>query len=291
LANIKKLLTRRWVVQSLAAILINPYYKGFVDGTIYRGRLKNACVPVLNCYSCPGAVGSCPVGALQAVAVSFSYSFSFYVAGFLGLVGITTGRLACGWVCPFGFMQDLLYRIPTPKFTLPRWMRGIKYFILVFAVLLLPALIADSFGAGVPYFCKWLCPAGTLEAAVPLYIIFPPVRTGAGLLFFWRMAWLFMILVFIILIRRGFCQALCPLGAIYSFFNGLSFYTLEVDPSRCKSCHACQSLCFAGIDVKNRPNHPECIRCLECIKKCPGGAISWNLAIKNVSRSPGGARL
>lgn len=267
-------MVRRTIFQSFCALLLNSYYKGFAEGSIYRGGLKQVCVPVLNCYSCPGAIGACPVGSLQAVASGFAFQFSFYVAGFLGMVGITAGRLLCGWVCPFGFIQDLLYRIPAPKFSLPGWMRWIKYAMLFLPVLALPALISDGLGLGVPYFCKWICPAGTLEAAVPLYILYPPVRSGLGYLFAWRVFLLLLFLVLVILVKRGFCQAFCPLGAFYSFFNPFSFYRLGVDRSRCTGCHTCKKSCFAGINVPENPNHPECIRCLDCVRNCPNGAIS-----------------
>jgi polyferredoxin len=228
-------------------------------------------------------VAACPVGSLQAVAASSTFQFSFYVAGFLGMAGITLGRFICGWICPFGLIQDLFYRIPSPKFLLPAWMRYIKYIMLFIPVLILPALLTDAFGLGVPYFCKWLCPAGTLEAAIPLYFSYEPIRPVLGKLFAWRLFWLFLVLIFIILIRRVFCQAFCPLGALYSFFNRYSIYSLNVDRNSCTGCNTCQRACFAGIPVSGQPNHPECIRCLDCIKSCPNRAISWHFgSIKKV---------
>ena len=57
----------RTVVQLCWMALTNGYAAGFAKGTIYKGELKRVCVPGLNCYSCPGALGSCPIGSLQAV--------------------------------------------------------------------------------------------------------------------------------------------------------------------------------------------------------------------------------
>lgn len=54
------------VVQLLSAVVINGYAIGFANGNIFTGKSKAFCVPVLNCYSCPGALGACPIGALQA---------------------------------------------------------------------------------------------------------------------------------------------------------------------------------------------------------------------------------
>jgi hypothetical protein len=94
-------------VQLGFTILTNSYAAGFVQGKIYAGPLKKFCVPGLSCYSCPGALGACPVGALQAVITSRQFDFSFYVAGFLVMVGALRGRFVCGWLCPFGWIQDL----------------------------------------------------------------------------------------------------------------------------------------------------------------------------------------
>jgi len=107
---------KRRLVQLFSAVLTNSYWPGFTTGKIYSGAIKNACVPGLNCYSCPGALGACPIGSLQAVAADRKYDFSFYIAGFLALTGLVLGRLVCGWLCPFGLIQELIYKIPSPKF-------------------------------------------------------------------------------------------------------------------------------------------------------------------------------
>jgi len=262
-----------------SAVTFNSYAEGFARGTIYRGNLKQACVPVLNCYSCPGAIGSCPVGSLQAVASGTAFQFSFYVAGFLALIGVFTGRMACGWLCPFGLIQELLHRIPSPKFFLPDWARYIKYFTLVVFVLMLPALAKDAFGLGVPYFCKWLCPAGTLEAAIPLAIVNADIRGSLGALFNWRLTWLLFFLAFCVLVHRAFCTILCPLGAIYSLFNRISYFSITYNHSRCKNCGRCTGSCYQQLPSIKGINHPECIRCLKCVKNCPTGAMSWDIGI------------
>lgn len=106
---------KRHRIQTLWTFLSNSYLLGFVQGKIYKGNIKNLCVPGLNCYSCPGAVGTCPIGAMQAVIGNWNFKFAFYVAGFLMFVGAIVGRFVCGWLCPFGFIQDLLYKITFPK--------------------------------------------------------------------------------------------------------------------------------------------------------------------------------
>ena len=99
---------KRHGIQALWAFLTNSHVSGFVTGKIYTGKLKNVCVPGLNCYSCPGAVGACPIGSLQAVVGSWNFKMAYYVIGFLIFIGAIFGRLICGFLCPFGLIQDLL---------------------------------------------------------------------------------------------------------------------------------------------------------------------------------------
>lgn len=137
--------------QILAAVLFNGYLLGFQKGRIFTGASKAVCVPVLNCYSCPGALGACPVGSLQSALGS---GFPFYTVGLLMVFGILLGRLVCGLLCPFGLVQDLLHKIPLPKWKLPekpdRAARYLKYAVLLLLVLLLPALSAGRTGCPSP---------------------------------------------------------------------------------------------------------------------------------------------
>ncbi len=118
-------------VQLISAVLINGYAVGFAKGKIFTGGTKAVCVPVLNCYSCPGALGACPIGSLQAVLGGASHRFPFYVLGLLMLFGVVLGRLVCGLLCPFGLVQELLHKIPSPKLKVPkkidRPLRWLKY--------------------------------------------------------------------------------------------------------------------------------------------------------------------
>ncbi|MBQ6453760.1 MAG: 4Fe-4S binding protein, partial [Coriobacteriales bacterium] len=101
-------------IQSVAVLLQNANFKGFLTGRIYQGPIKAVCVPGLNCYSCPGAVGACPIGSLQATLGGASFKLPYYVLGLLVFFGALLGRAICGFLCPFGFLQDLLHRIPLP---------------------------------------------------------------------------------------------------------------------------------------------------------------------------------
>lgn len=268
---------KRHKIQILWALLTNSYLVGFVQGKIYRGRMKSLCVPGLNCYSCPGAVGACPIGAMQAVIGNWNFKFAFYVAGFFMFVGALMGRFVCGWLCPFGLVQDLLYKIPFPKkintFYGDKILRKLKYVILAVFVILLPMFLVDVLGQGAPYFCKLICPAGTLEGGIPLVLWNRAMRSGIGWLYTWKNIILIITIILSIIICRPFCKYICPLGAIYSVFNPIAVFRYRVEKEKCTECGACAKICKMQIDPAQNANHPECIRCGACKNICPVNAI------------------
>ena len=268
---------RHWF-QAAWFALTNGYVLGFLEGKIYRGKLKSVCVPGLNCYSCPGALGACPIGSLQAVMDSGKFKFSCYVFGFLILFGTCLGRFVCGWLCPFGLVQDFLHKIPVfkKKKNLPGHKRLIwlKYAVLALFVLILPAAVAVTVtGMGEPWFCKYICPSGTLLGGLPLIGTNPGLRSAVGALFGWKLAVLLAVVILSVKYYRPFCKYLCPLGAVYGFFNPVSLYQLRINEDKCVKCAACQKACGMDIPVWEKPNSMECIRCGDCRAACPAGAI------------------
>ena len=140
---------RGWI-QAAATLLTNIHIPNLFKGKIYQGKAKTVCVPGLNCYSCPAATGACPIGAFQAVVGSSKFKFTYYITGFFILLGVLLGRFICGFLCPFGWFQDLLHKIPGKKFSTARLkpLRYLKYVILVVFVILLPMLVTNSIGMG-----------------------------------------------------------------------------------------------------------------------------------------------
>ena len=265
-------------VQLISAVLLNGYALGFQKGKIFTGGTKGVCVPVLNCYSCPGALGACPIGALQTALGGLKGHFPFYVLGLLTLFGVALGRVVCGLLCPFGLVQDLLHKIPLPKIKVPKRIdrpaRYLKYGVLLVLVIGLPAFAVTESGVRMPYFCKYLCPAGTLEGGIPLMIADPALRELAGALFSWKVLVLAVILAASMVIHRPFCRYLCPLGAFYALFNRFSFFQMSVDQDSCVGCGICERVCPMEVEAVKNINSPECIRCGKCRAECPVGAIS-----------------
>lgn len=282
MAKIKLPLWHRRTVQIVWAALTNSLVTGLLAGRLYQGNLKKVCVPGLNCTSCPAAVASCPLGALQAVIGSPRFSVSLYLAGFLLAVGAALGRFVCGFLCPFGLIQEAIYKIPffrkCNKFHFDKQLRYLKYAVLAVLVLLLPAFANNVIGYASPYFCKLVCPAGTLEAGIPLMLANPVYQDAAGLLFGWKLFLLAAVLAASLVVYRPFCKYLCPLGAVYAMANPIAMYRLHLNEHTCTQCGACTRVCKMGVKPFVSPNHPECVRCGDCVRACPTGAL--NLGFK-----------
>ena len=270
--------THRLAIQGIAALIQNANFKGFFTGSIYKGPLKAVCVPGLNCYSCPGAVGACPIGSLQNSLSGLTFRFPYYVLGLLIFFGAILGRAVCGFLCPFGLLQDLLNRIPFPKkirtFRGDRKLRKLKYIVLILMVIIGPVMVKLT-----PIFCKYLCPSGTLAG---LFLAFSDTKlfSAMGSIFAWKLSVLIMVVIAAVMIYRPFCKYLCPLGAIYAPFNKVAAISLVHKSDACISCGTCSAVCKMCADPSKDPRDPECIRCGDCISACPAKALQYEFFTK-----------
>lgn len=272
-------MVKRRIAQLVTAIVYNANLSGFVTGKIWQGSSKGLCVPGLNCYSCPGALGACPLGSLQSSVAGMALRFPFYVFGLVLLFGLLLGRSICGWFCPFGFLQDLLYKLPTPKLaknSLTRKLTSLKYVIGIVFVLILPVVFLELNGVGSPAFCKFICPAGTIEAGWLMTALNPGLRSGLGLIFAWKSFLAIVVILLSIAMFRPFCRFICPLGAWYGLFNTFSFFGITVDENKCTHCQACLKIC--KLDCQ-KVGDRECINCGDCTKICPTHAIGFKKGV------------
>jgi len=268
----------RLLIQILYTIITNGYLYGYLNGKIYKGALKYACVPGLNCYSCPGAVASCPLGALQSALNERNMKVPFGVLGFLFIFGSIFGRFVCGWLCPFGLFQDLLNKIPFPKKRkrLPghRVLKYGKYVVLAGLVIIGSAFLWGAY-VKVPAFCKYLCPSGTLMGAIPLMSADEGLRALTGGLFDWKLGILVVLVLLSIVVYRPFCQYLCPLGAIYGWFNRYSLVQIQWQKEDCILCMKCREACPVDLPPEKISVSPECIKCGKCVSSCPQNCLKF----------------
>ena len=265
---------KRKIVQVAAFVYSNTYIGNFVSGQIYKGSWKQFCNPGMNCYSCPAARLACPIGAMQAVSGSMNFKLSFYVIGFVLALGVVFGRAICGFFCPFGLIQELIYKIPFPKKKLWKWLTYVKYVLLAVFVVIMPVTMVNELGMSSPAFCEYICPAGTLEGGIPLLSTHPELRATLGALFSVKACILIITLIGCLSVCRFFCKVMCPLGAIYGLLNKVSIYHMECNKKTCVSCGKCHNICPMDVDPVKNPNSAECIRCGKCVASCPKESLA-----------------
>ncbi len=238
---------RAWVQAAFLLVWLTP--------TV---RIHTVCSPVFHCYSCPLATFACPIGVLANF--SALHLIPLMAIGTLLVVGVVFGSFVCGWACPFGFLQDLVGRIPTPKFELPGWMGYFRYVVLVVFVLIIPYVLGEDSPL---FFCR-LCPAGALEAAIPNTVESALAGGELALPSKIKMVILALFLLAMFVKWRPWCTLFCPLGAIYGLLSHVSVFFLRFKPESCTDCELCRDLCRYGGRSERRASDQRCIRCMEC---------------------------
>jgi len=265
---------RRVTQIGVGALLFNSFWGVLSTKMVYGGPLRNVCVPGLNCHSCPTALMGCPIGMMQHF--SATHRIPWFLVGFLAIIGLVSGRFTCGWLCPWGMIQDVLYKIKKWWLKIPKFLIYLKYIVLPVLVLIIPYYTYEH------WFSK-LCPCGALIAGIP-WVLWNPVDpvldmtvidpADVGTMFSIKMVILFSFLLMFLFIKRPFCRTVCPLGAIYAFFNRISLVSLEVKES-CTDCGQCREVCPTDLDVRREINSEGCIKCLECTQ-CQHMKFKWN---------------
>ncbi len=234
-------------------------------------RMHNICGPVFHCYACPLAAFGCPIGIIAQFGAL--HMIPFIAIGTLLLVGALLGSLICGWACPFGFLQDLAAKVPTPKLKIPRWAGYGRWVVLLGAVIAVPYF----FGEEHPLFICRICVVGGWEAAAPDMVR----AAGAGGPIPWvnpikgTLMVLFVGAIFFTV--RPWCRVLCPLGVVFAFCNRFSVFSMKLNDTACTSCRRCHKLCAYGAQPDHDPNADNCIRCLECTQCTPGALQAGTL--------------
>jgi len=263
---------RRIIVQFFSALGINSYFQAIARKAIYQGGFKGIPFPVLNCYACPLARTACPIGSLQHYAAI--RAIPYYLIGIFGITGFAVGRAPCGWLCPFGFIQDLLYKIKTFKMKIPKLFSYFKFAVLVIVAIIIPYFTHEA------WFSK-LCPVGSLEGGIPIIAWNPQtggladLRHLIGWLYFLKLGIVAFIIGLSVVSKRPFCRMFCPLGAILALFNKVSLLQIRLRENTCNPsrCNTCQDVCPMDIKIYENTTNLDCIRCGRCISACPDSAL------------------
>lgn len=254
-------LPKRTITQTISFVML---HSSFWDWA----QVKWLCNPVLSCHSCPLAWFACPIGVF--VHYSGYHVIPYLALGTVVVIGVLFARLLCGWVCPFGFLQDLLYKIPTWKFLMPAWTRFIKYGVLIFGVFLIPFFLGEQTAFS---FCR-ICPAAALQSTIPNLI-----NTGASVfqtLIMVKLGFLVFFMVLTTFSYRAFCKVVCPIGAFLAPLNTVSLWKMKPPTHDCISCGWCDKACPPAGNPSSRvatgestSRNMDCVLCYECKKVCP----------------------
>jgi len=258
--------SRRRVVQTVSLIALNTNLVAVLS-------LRRFCLPIMNCEACTFAWLGCPVGMMSR-SIAF-LQVPWLVIGGVLLVGAVMGRFLCGWVCPMGFLQDLLYKIRGPKFRLPAFTSWFKYAFLLVTVVGVAYFVQDYENSKL-FFCRY-CPTSAIQ-------VMGPNLLGGGValdsFFVLKVSVLALVVVLAIAHHRSFCKVMCPVGAMVALTNRFSLFSIRLKKDQCIECRKCDRSCPMDVPVSQSKEHGkpvnrklECIGCLSCEESCPTGAI------------------
>jgi len=298
----------RMVVQLISLIAANAVALTFIFPNLKVQPLPLGLPILVSVNSHLSAIFS----AMDLIQLELSQpEFPFIVVGTILLIGAVVGRGFCGWVCPIGFVQDMITNLKGKlDFVSPRTHQSskrFKYLLLLGTLLISGSLaLALAVGNGSSYKAALgILATGPFTAISPDGTLFGTIPTLLGiarqnfLSFLTRpptiqQAWTDLLatpplLALRILILLGFfgtawrvprfwCRYVCPTGAMMAVFQKYSVTGLKRDPVKCTKCPHCEIRCPMQINILDLPwekfNDPECIMCMECIDACPHGSLS-----------------
>jgi Pyruvate/2-oxoacid:ferredoxin oxidoreductase delta subunit len=233
-----------------------PYILTLVAAGIASGfALGKSPNPMEGIVKVPKAMaGLYPSVAAEAAALLF----------FL-LLAVVGNKLVCGWACPFGALQELIYSLPLLRRLKRRkvpfvWSNGVRAILFVLALLLLFGVVGRSKGFVLYH---------SLNPFNLFNLDFSPLSVPLTIL---------LALGLSLLLYRPFCQFVCPFGLVSWLAERFSLARVRIDRAKCDECGACVAACpleAAGDRVEGRSFPADCYSCARCLKVCPRDAIVW----------------
>jgi len=214
------------------------------------------------------------VGLYPSVADKI-LAFCFFAA--LAVVGT---KLICGWACPFGALQELIYHLPFLRKLKQRKIpfvvtNSIRAALFVVTLLVLFGVVGGREGF---VFCHYLNPFNLFNFDVET------VSVGAAIV---------LSLVLSFGFYRPFCQLICPFGLLSWLLERVSIFRVRIDHDRCINCGACARACpldAARDRVAGKRFPADCFSCARCLNTCPVDAIHYEFAFKKRIDSKDGAQ-
>ncbi|MBO4718874.1 MAG: 4Fe-4S binding protein [Prevotella sp.] len=213
------------------------------------------------------------------------------------LLTLVFGRIYCSVICPLGVLQDVLARIRRKKnkYSYSKEVRWLRYPVFVVFVIAVVTGVGSLFQLLAPY---------SAYGRIATMIFQPVWKFGNNILatlaeradsyaFYSVDTWMRSMPVFVIaavtlavlfvLAWRGgrtYCNTVCPVGTILSFFARFSWLKIRFNEEKCKNCSMCSRNCKAAcIDYKTHTvDYSRCVACGNCIDKCKFGALSYSFS-------------
>lgn len=196
----------------------------------------------------------------------------------LALIALTLlfGRLYCSVICPLGILQDLFSwlggKAKKNRFSYVKEHRWLRYTVLVVFIICLIVGFAPVTTLLAPYSTY-----GRIVSSFYLHNTTLSIITWVILLFLGVLAYLY---------GRAYCNSVCPVGTILSFFSRFSLFRVRFDESKCKHCGLCEKNCKArAIDFKaGTVDYSRCVVCGDCLSQCKFNALHYTPK-KSVSKN------
>jgi ferredoxin-type protein NapH len=291
----------RWMILGVSFLLLS--FGGLL--AVSLGEF----LPAFSCYYVDSRGGTCFLWVMQHL-LDHGYWGALMALGkyffFFSLLAIIAGRLWCGWICPLGFIQDLLdllrRKLNIGYLSFPERLREqlrcVKW-IFLFIALLVPLWVAFPFFApsvagGLHQPLCQLCPGKYIlplvagdaaNVAVDFKSTTTVVMSVLGLFFSG------LVIMFAMVKRRFWCPY-CPMGLFLSWYRKISPVRLKKNCGKCTMCEVCYNVCPVEIKQvfkereKEDVTFADCILCLRCVEHCPeDGALSVSFLGKTFYKS------
>ncbi|MFW9928296.1 MAG: 4Fe-4S binding protein [Candidatus Thorarchaeota archaeon] len=289
----------RHIVQIFMFILLNASFLGFTAIWL---------VLPINQPPTPWSISD---GALYVLTNQVVNAiFPFIPLAMFFIIGSLIGKTLCGWVCPFGFFQDILAFFPFKKKYVSKSnnegftdaSKFLAFVIIIFSFFIgISRLVGGeqglfdvqkSFGVLGQDPLAALDPASTIFAYFPYKIMngeVPIIQKNIdllnvlapdNLLFEFRIISILFIIILCLFIPRAFCRYLCPTGAVLGLFSDSALLGLNRNLALCNQCGACEAICPMGVRILDHPEKIRdglCINCTDCVYVCDTGALKLKI--------------